>query len=65
VKNSPKVWPSTYIFLSKLMHILNRGINETHQNLPKLGFLVWKYTIWQPWVRVDIWKALFVATSHL
>jgi hypothetical protein len=20
----------------------------THQNLPKLGFLVWKYTIWQP-----------------
>jgi hypothetical protein len=20
------------------------------QNLPKLGFLVWKYTIWQPWV---------------
>jgi hypothetical protein len=19
------------------------------QNLPKLGFLVWKYTIWQPW----------------
>jgi hypothetical protein len=23
---------------------------KTHQNLPKLGFLVWKYTIWQPWI---------------
>jgi hypothetical protein len=21
---------------------------ETRQNLPTLGFLVWKYTIWQP-----------------
>jgi hypothetical protein len=21
---------------------------KTHQNLPKLGFLGWKYTIWQP-----------------
>jgi hypothetical protein len=20
------------------------------QNLPKLGFLVWKQTIWQPWL---------------
>jgi hypothetical protein len=23
--------------------------SETLQNLPKLGFLVWKQTIWQPW----------------
>jgi hypothetical protein len=22
---------------------------ETLQNLPKMGFLVWKYTTWQPW----------------
>jgi hypothetical protein len=22
---------------------------KTLQNWPKLGFLVWKYTIWQPW----------------
>jgi hypothetical protein len=22
---------------------------NTLQNLPKLGFLVWKQTIWQPW----------------
>jgi hypothetical protein len=22
---------------------------KTLQNLPKSGFLVWKYTIWQPW----------------
>jgi hypothetical protein len=21
---------------------------KTFQNLPKFGFLVWKYTIWQP-----------------
>jgi hypothetical protein len=21
------------------------------QNLPKVGFLVWKHTIWQPWWR--------------
>jgi hypothetical protein len=24
---------------------------ETLRNLPKFGFLVWKYTIWQPWAR--------------
>jgi hypothetical protein len=24
------------------------------QNLPELGFLVWNYTIWQPWTRVPI-----------
>jgi hypothetical protein len=23
---------------------------EAFQNIPKLVFLVWKYTIWQPWV---------------
>jgi hypothetical protein len=23
--------------------------SKTFQNLPKLGFLVWKQTIWQPW----------------
>jgi hypothetical protein len=23
--------------------------SKTLQNLPKLGFLVWKQTIWQPW----------------
>jgi hypothetical protein len=22
---------------------------KTIKNLPKLGFLVWKYAIWQPW----------------
>jgi hypothetical protein len=22
---------------------------KTLENLPKLGYLVWKYTIWQPW----------------
>jgi hypothetical protein len=24
--------------------------SKAHQNLPKFGFLVWKHTIWQPWV---------------
>jgi hypothetical protein len=23
---------------------------KTLQNLPKIGFLVWKQTIWQPWI---------------
>jgi hypothetical protein len=23
---------------------------KTLQNLPKFGFLVWKHTIWQPWL---------------
>jgi hypothetical protein len=26
---------------------------KTLQNLPKSGFWVWKYTIWQPWVRAE------------
>jgi hypothetical protein len=26
---------------------------KTLQNLPKLGFLVWKYAIWQPCERPD------------
>jgi hypothetical protein len=29
---------------------------KAHQNLPKLGFLVWKQTIWQPCVHgVPTW----------
>jgi hypothetical protein len=24
------------------------------QNLPKLAFLIWKYTIWQPWSRLKV-----------
>jgi hypothetical protein len=27
---------------------------KTLHNLPKLGFLVWKYTIWQPWQEVIV-----------
>jgi hypothetical protein len=30
---------------NKLFH------SKALQNLPKLGFLVWQYTIWQPWLR--------------
>jgi hypothetical protein len=26
---------------------------KTIQNLPKMGFLFWKYTIWQPWTDRD------------
>jgi hypothetical protein len=31
---------------------------KTLQNLPRFGFLVWKQTIWQPWlaVRGKKWK---------
>jgi hypothetical protein len=28
---------------------------KTLQNLPKFGFLVWKYTIWQPWFWLRLW----------
>jgi hypothetical protein len=31
-------------------HILN---SKDLQNLPKLEFLVWKQTIWQPWWRIE------------
>jgi hypothetical protein len=29
------------------------------QNLPKLGFLVWKQTIWQPWIHGTSVRSLF------
>jgi hypothetical protein len=31
---------------------------KTLPNLPKMGFLVWKYTIWQPWsmLLLDVFK---------
>jgi hypothetical protein len=29
----------------------NNFQSKVHQNLPKLGLLVWKCTIWQPWSR--------------
>jgi hypothetical protein len=32
---------------------------KTLQNLPKLGFSNWKYTIWQPWSS-SFWSKLFV-----
>jgi hypothetical protein len=44
-------WPkNTNIFHSKAL-----------PNIPKLGFLVWKYTIWQPWswnsrLKVCVWS---------
>jgi hypothetical protein len=28
--------------------------SKTFQNLPKLGFMVWKYTIWQLWSGVNV-----------
>jgi hypothetical protein len=31
---------------------------KTFQNLPKLGFLVRKYTIWQPWSTSRLGKEL-------
>jgi hypothetical protein len=32
----------------------NIFLSQALQILPKLGFLVWKQTIWQPWL--GIWK---------
>jgi hypothetical protein len=43
-----------------LHNIYQRAVNysnifhcKTLQNLPNLGFLVWKETIWQPWRRIE------------
>jgi hypothetical protein len=30
--------------------------SKTLQNFPKLGFLVWKQTIWQPWSRLGLFS---------
>jgi hypothetical protein len=32
------------------MKYTNNLHSKALQNLPNLGFLVWKYTIWQPWL---------------
>jgi hypothetical protein len=32
---------------------------KTLQNLPKSGFLVWKYIIWQPWMSASIRTEIF------
>jgi hypothetical protein len=37
---------------------------QAFQNLPKLTFLVWKYTIWQPCLRHDLLTPTQVRTNH-
>jgi hypothetical protein len=40
----------------------NIFLSKTLQNLPKLGVLVWKQTIWQPWP-ADVWHVLNLPKS--
>jgi hypothetical protein len=48
-------WPQKRANGRKLMAIKYTNIFhcKTHPNFPKLGFLVWKYAIWQPWSADD------------
>jgi hypothetical protein len=41
----------------------NISHNKTLQNLPKIGFLVWKQTIWQPWCKYNYVNISLVQTS--
>jgi hypothetical protein len=56
--NTPKRWKMYQIAikLSNAIEIYQMAVkysdlfhSKTLQNLPNFGFLVWKYTIWQPW----------------
>jgi hypothetical protein len=50
-------WP--YVKYTSIFHSKNL------QNLPKLGYLVWKLTIWQPWERLQLCcKSVFTAPMY-
>jgi hypothetical protein len=45
----PQNIPNSYKVDKLSINYTNFFHCKTLQNLPKLGFLVWKYAIWQPW----------------
>jgi hypothetical protein len=55
-------WPQNIPYGRKTDQIVIKYTNIFHcktlQNLPKLGFLVWKYAIWQPWWSSSLVKLL-------
>jgi hypothetical protein len=46
IKDGLKIFSMTTIYIG-ILH------SKALQNLPKLGFLVWKYTIWQHWLTAE------------
>jgi hypothetical protein len=38
-----------YFLIFTTLPLSHSGSPQTLQNLPKLGSLVWKYNVWQPW----------------
>jgi hypothetical protein len=47
--NNHKIYPK-FMKYTKIFHYMSL------QNLPKLGFFVWKYAIWQPWSQLRIFR---------
>jgi hypothetical protein len=48
-----KMYQNDYKIYEKVIKFINICHCKTLQNLPKLGLLVWKYSIWQPSHGVD------------
>jgi hypothetical protein len=56
-----------YVFQMVIRHT-NTFHSKALQNLPKLGFLVWKQTIWQPWwtrCRCTLFSWIFNYSSNI
>jgi hypothetical protein len=56
-------WPQQIPTSHKIDHMAIKSTNifhyKAHHNLPKFGFLVWKYAIWQPCfliIGLSLWK---------
>jgi hypothetical protein len=51
IPNARKITKWTY-------YLPTSSIAIPWKNLPKLGFLVWKYAVWQPWFGIGSWKIM-------
>jgi hypothetical protein len=50
IPNGHKIFPMAVKYVDQMVIKYTKIFrSKTFQNLPKLGFLVWKQTIWQPW----------------
>jgi hypothetical protein len=54
VSNGLKIFQMTIKYSTNDYKYTNVFHHKAHQNLPKFGFLVWKYTIWQPWDSMEV-----------
>jgi hypothetical protein len=61
-------WPKNVINGHSIDKMAIKNYNffhcETFQNLPKLGFLVWKHTIWQHWCEWTLWSSGHVSEQR-